>query len=130
VLRLIPLPEHNLITFALAYPPEVELKLEAAVGHFGAQLGNFSFLKRAIQNVLNRRFTEPRRRMLAQYVKPPRMPNILQGFTSAVITASVQSIDFGACQQSEVVVHAQVRKVRVTRTSASVLMACLRYADA
>ena len=110
-LRLIPIPELNLITFSFAYPPQVELKVGAAVGYIGGQLGKFGFLKRAITNVLGKRFTEPRRRMLAQYVRPAKYFNILQMFNSASVDVAVMGIGFPATSHRSIVVHAQMRKV-------------------
>ena len=116
-IRLIPIPENNFITFSFAYPPQIGLDVKAAVGGLGAQVGKSAILRRAISNVLTRRFTEPRRRMLVQYLRPAKFPDILKQFMSAVVTVSVQSIAFAATHERDVVVHAQMRKVCFQQTA-------------
>lgn len=115
ILRLIPIPDCNLLTFSFAYPPDVDLDLSATIGVFKAQLGTSGMLKRAVSNVLVKRFTEPRRRMLAHFVTPPKLPNLLTVFTSAVVTVKVLSVRYEACQHDDVVLHAQMRKVCCSR---------------
>lgn len=112
-LRLIPLPEVNMIAFSFAYPPSMELDLQAAVGNMGAKLGNVGFFKRAITSVLCKKFTEPRRRLTALHVKPPKNFNILQAFAAATVRVSLQSILAPALACSEVLVSMQIHKVRL-----------------
>jgi hypothetical protein len=119
-MRLIPIPEHNLTAMSFAYPPHVDLELEAAVGVLGAKLGKLGFLKQAIMSVLCKRFTEPRRRMTALYVKPAKFFNTLAEFVAATVQLSVINIQFPATPCHEIVVHAQLRKV-LSRSGAAPL---------
>ena len=110
-LRLIPLPEHNLLTFGFAYAPHVDLDLQAAVGSLGAKLGNVGFLRRAIASVLSKRFTEPRRRMVALFLKPARLLTSEDAFRAATLQVSLQSICAPALACGDVLVSVQVLKV-------------------
>ena len=105
-MRMIPLPEQNLVAVSFATPTVPDLDVHLKMGPAGASIGNWIQPQAAAH--ISRLFTEPRRMIAPLFVT---LPAKREKFSSAIMDLTVFDINFPACTEQQVVVHAQLSKV-------------------